>query len=194
MDAPGPSQAHAVATSTTTRVLELVESRPARLRGTRLLCIDGAAGSGKSTLAAAVVAARPGTGLVHLDELLDGWDGLADVAHTLSQDVLLPLSRGDRASYRRYDWHRGEFAERVEVPRTPLLVVEGVGSGSRVVAPLRSALVWLEAPSDQRKERSLARDGDTFAPHWDRWAAQERALFAAQRTRATADLVISTFV
>lgn len=175
------------------RVLTLVESRPARLGGTRLLCIDGPSGSGKSTLAEAVVQARPDTGLVRLDDLLDGWDGLPEVAETLTRDVLVPLSRGVAGSYRRYDWLVGEFAERVEVPPHSLLVVEGVGAGSQVTAPLRSALVWLEAPASLRRARGLARDGDTFAPHWARWAAQEERLFAAQRTRAAADLLVFGF-
>lgn len=176
------------------RVLALVESRPPRLGGARLLCIDGPSGSGKSTLADAVVGARPDTGLVRLDDLLDGWDGLSEVADTLTQDVLVPLSRGLTGSYRRYDWLVGAFAEHVEVPPHSLIVVEGVGSGSRVTAPLRSALVWLEAPAQLRRTRGLDRDGDAFEPHWARWAAQEAQLFPAERTRSTADLVISTFV
>lgn len=175
------------------QVLALLDSRPARLGDARLLCIDGPSGAGKSGLADQIVAARPDTGLVRLDDLLDGWDGLLEVAETLTRDVLVPLSRGDVGSYRRYDWQASEFAERVEVPHHRLLVVDGVGSGSLVTAPLRSALVWLEAPADLRRVRGLARDGDTFAPQWERWAAQEERLFAVQRTRSAADLVISTF-
>lgn len=175
------------------RVLALVERRPARLGRARLLCIDGPTGAGKSTLADAVVSTRPDAGLVRLDDLLDGWDGLSEVAETLTRDVLVPLSHGNTGSYRRYDWLLGEFAERVPVGRHSLLVVEGVGSGSLVTAPLRSALVWLEAPASLRRARGLTRDGDAFAPHWTRWAAQEEQHFAAQRTRSTADLVIETF-
>jgi len=29
-----------------------------------------------------------------------------------------------------------------------------------------------------RYERAMARDGDTFRPHWERWAGQEEALLA----------------
>lgn len=176
------------------RVLALVESQPPRLGRTRLLCIDGPSGSGKSTLADAIVDDRPDTELVRLDDLLDGWDGLGEVADTLTRDVLVPLSRGVTGSYRRYDWTLGEFTDHVPVPPRSLIVVEGVGSGARVTAPLRSALVWLEAPAHLRRARGLHRDGDAFEPHWARWAAQEARLFAAERTRSTADLVISTFV
>jgi hypothetical protein len=35
--------------------------------------------------------------------------------------------------------------------------------------------VWMQAPTSSRRARALARDGDTYRPHWDRWAAQEEA-------------------
>jgi hypothetical protein len=38
----------------------------------------------------------------------------------------------------------------------------------------------------------LARDGEVFAPHWQRWADQEDALFTADRTQERADLVVTT--
>lgn len=178
------------------RVLDLVRVGPARLgvgpEAGRLLCVDGPAGSGKTTLARAVVDAVPDAHLLHLDLLLDGWQGLDAVAGTLVDDVLEPLSRGAEASYRRYDWHAGHFAERVTVPPSPLLVVEGVGAGSRATAPYRAASVWMEAPASVRRVRALERDGDDFAPHWEDWAAQEERLFAAERPRATADLIIRT--
>jgi hypothetical protein len=39
--------------------------------------------------------------------------------------------------------------------------------------------VWLESPETSRRVRALARDGDTYRPHWERWGAQERAHLAA---------------
>ena len=51
-------------------------------------------------------------------------------------------------------------------------------------------LVWVEAPYDVRLRRGLERDGDAFAPHWEQWAADEAALFARERTRERADVVV----
>ena len=124
-----------------------------------------------------------------MDDLFAGWSGLSEVDAQLG-DLLLPLAQGRPGSYRRYDWVAEEFAEEVVVPPVPLLVVEGVGSGAARFAPLVTALVWVEAPHDLRMARGLARDGDSFAPHWDRWAADEAALFARERTRERADVVI----
>ena len=45
------------------------------------------------------------------------------------------------------------------MPPAPLLVLEGVGSGSRSHAGLITALVWVEVPAGLRLQRGLARDG-----------------------------------
>lgn len=50
--------------------------------------------------------------------------------------------------------------------------------------------VWLDLPSEQRRSRALARDGDTFAPHWDRWAAQEDAHYAEHEPWTLVDEVL----
>ncbi|MBA3907794.1 MAG: hypothetical protein H0X35_14075 [Pseudonocardiales bacterium] len=39
-----------------------------------------------------------------------------------------------------------------------------------------------------RYRRAIERDGATYASHWDRWATQEWAHFAADRTRDRADV------
>jgi uridine kinase len=175
------------------RVLDLARSRPPLLGPVRLVCVDGPAGSGKTTLAEGVAAAAAPAALVHVDDLLAGWDGSFDaLVAALVDDVLDPLAEGRPAAYRRWDWHAGRFAEWVPVPRTGLLVVEGVGAGARRAAARASVLVWVEAPHDQRMARGIARDGDDFAPYWEHWARREDAHFAAEGTRARADLVVRT--
>jgi anthranilate synthase component 1/para-aminobenzoate synthetase len=78
------------------------------------------------------------------------------------------------------------------VPLDPpeLLIVEGVGAGARRAAAFESVLVWLESAAVVRKKRALERDGEVFAPHWERWAAQEDAMLARERTPERADMVI----
>jgi hypothetical protein len=38
--------------------------------------------------------------------------------------------------------------------------------------------------------RGIERDGETFRPHWRRWAAQEDEHFSVERTAARADIRI----
>ncbi len=174
---------------TASSVLRLALERPATLGSGRLVCVDGPAGSGKTTLAADLAALAPDASVVHLDDLYAGWSGLAEIDGRLA-GLLLPLARGQAGSYRRYDWAAGGFAERVVVDPTPLLVLEGVGSFASRFASQVTVLVWVEAEYDLRLARGLARDGDTFAPHWEQWAADEAALFARERTRERADVVV----
>jgi uridine kinase len=72
-----------------------------------------------------------------------------------------------------------------------VLIVEGVGAGARRAAAYASLLIWVEEAESVRKKRALDRDGETFAPYWDTWAAQEEAMLARERTRDRADLVVT---
>jgi uridine kinase len=173
------------------RVLALARSRAATLGDGRLVCIDGQAGSGKSTLAAALTRLDGQARVVHMDDLFEGWSGLPTVDAQLG-GLLRPLAEGQPGTYRRYDWERGEFAETVTVPPGPLLVLEGVGSGSLEVADLATVLVWVEAAYEVRLKRGIDRDGEAFAPYWEEWAAAEAVHFTRHRTRERADLVFAT--
>ena len=171
------------------RVLDLLTTSAPTLGDGRLVCVDGPAGSGKTTLAAGIAAALPGSVVVHMDDLFEGWDGLPTVDAQLDS-LLRPLATGEAGAYRRWDWHAGAWAERVTVEPCGLLVVEGVGSGSLRAADVTTVLVWVEAPYDVRMHRGLERDGDAFAPHWETWAEDEAEHFARHRTRERADLVV----
>ena len=166
------------------------EAQP-RCGSVRIVAIDGLSGSGKTSLAAAVAAAL-GAKVVSMDHLYPGWDGLAAGIDGLVEHVLAPLCRGEVAAYRIWDWHRDRWGEQVEVPPADVVVVEGCGASVGPAGEYAALRVWLEAPVEQRKARALARDGETFRPHWKRWAAQEAAIFGPDGTPARADLVLTT--
>jgi uridine kinase len=171
-------------------VLAHVRTHPARLGSSRLVCIDGPAGSGKTTLASAV-AELGGAHLVRMDDLHPGWEGLFEVDQVVL-GLLRPLAEDATGYYRRFDWGDGEYRETHHVDPTPLLVLEGVGSGNRAWRDLVTTLVWVEAPDEVRLARGLARDGEAQREHWLGWMRDEERLFAEQDTRAHADLVLDT--
>ena len=72
------------------------------------------------------------------------------------------------------------------------MLLEGAGSGARAATPWLAGLLWVDADADLRRRRALARDGATYAPHWDRWSAQEEAYAAREQPRERADLVLDT--
>lgn len=160
---------------------------PPRAAATRVVAIDGPSGSGKTTLARRI-RRRLRCPSIHMDALYPGWDGLAEAPGLLVDQVLVPLAAGEKAGYRRWDWEAHRWAEHHAVRSADVLLVEGVGSGALACEPFLSALLWIEAPRDERMRRGLERDGEAYRPHWERWARQEAVMFAADRTRERADL------
>jgi uridine kinase len=161
-----------------------------------VVLVDGGSGSGKSTLARSLVArwteTRPGetASLVRLDDMYPGWDGLEDAARRLTDDVLAPLAAGEPARWRRWDWEAGAPAEWHSVDPGAALVVEGSGALSRASRALADLGVWVELDAAERRRRAIARDGEVYEPHWDRWAAQEDRFVARENPDDVADVMI----
>jgi hypothetical protein len=170
-----------------TELAARVRAAPARCGGTRLVCVDGRSAAGKTAFADRLAVALDGPALLHMDDLYDGWDGLAEGVRRL-RELVDGLATGDPARYRRYDWHAGAYAAEVDLGRPDVLVVEGVGAGA--AAEHAALVIWLETPDHVRYRRGMARDGEAYRPHWDRWAAQERTHFATTDTAARADVVV----
>jgi uridine kinase len=173
------------------RIGPALQGAPARAGRTRVLAIDGRSGTGKTRLAAEL-SAELGAAVVSLEDFYGGWDGLDRGIGMLVSEVLEPLTAGRTVRVPRYDWVAGTWREPVVLEPPEVLIVEGVGAGARRAAGFESLLVWLEAPTAVRKQRALDRDGETFAPYWDMWAAQEEAMLAREQTQERADLVLRT--
>jgi uridine kinase len=172
-------------------VLALAQSARSRCGTTTVVAIDGPSGAGKTTLATAVAAALEAP-VVHMDDLVPGWDGLAEAVRSVTAQVLEPISRGEPAAYRRWDWLRNTWAETMSVPRARVIVLEGCACSAQPAGEYAAVRIWVEADLVVRMRRGLERDGEAYRPHWHHWAAQEERLFRADGTRARADLVIDT--
>jgi len=150
-----------------------------------LLAVDGRSGAGKTTLANRLAGElrRDGrdVGLFHLEELYEGWNGLEAGLRAYLRDVLGPLARGEAASWTPWDWTSEAPAERARTTQAHAVVLlEGVGAGIPAARRLLTATLTLRSPAPGRRARALARDGETFRPHWDTWAAQEETLPPAE--------------
>ncbi|GAT66015.1 hypothetical protein HS048_26915 [Planomonospora sp. ID91781] len=166
----------------------MVGALPPSCGPVRIVAVDGPGGSGKTTFAGRLSRALDAQ-VIHSDDFPVPWDEppAAWFAH-VEEQVLGPLAAGRAGGYRRYDWVRGVFAERVDVPVAPVLVLEGVSTARRT-APVAYA-VWVEAPRELRLARALARDGAHLEPQWRTWMRAEDEWFAADRTRERADLLV----
>ncbi|AOZ73517.1 hypothetical protein BK816_06735 [Boudabousia tangfeifanii] len=164
----------------------------AQLESTRpVLLVDGPSGSGKTTLATFLAKQLPlalpqwaDLQLVSLDSFYPGWQGLAAASTMLAEDVLATQNPG----FTSWDWEANRPGTWVSISPTRPLLVEGCGALTRQSRPLADYALWVELPETIRKERALTRDGDTFAPHWQEWLAQEQAHWQQNRPWELADL------
>ncbi len=134
-----------------------------------VVTIDGYSGSGKSTLAAALERQLEGWQILHLDDWYPGWDGLAEGAR-VARAIAHDLRAGRPSSYVTWDWEASAPGHAVRVPLAPT-IIEGCGAWDADA----DLSVWIADPGEaERRRRALARDGATYAPHWQRWAMQDR--------------------
>lgn len=149
-----------------------------------VVLVDGHSGSGKTTLAtqlAEVLDAQH----VALDQFYPGWGGL-EVGSAMVRGVL----DADNPGYKRWDWERMAVAGWVPVDASRHIVVEGSGAMSRANRALATFGIWIRLDQAERKRRALARDGESYLDHWDRWAAQEQHFFLRERPDALADAIM----
>ncbi|WP_413041952.1 hypothetical protein [Rothia dentocariosa] len=159
-----------------------------------IIGIDGRSGSGKTRLSElleqSLSAVGIGVRVLNLDSIYPGWDGLEDGTKTW-QKISRNLHKGKPTSYREWDWHAdAPGTEHTINPAQEIVIIcEGVGA----IAGTCDVRIVVKAPNELRYRRAIDRDGETYRPHWERWAAQEEALFAAySATYAQADIIYRT--
>lgn len=156
-----------------------------------IIAIDGRSGSGKTTLAielAARLREHRKVSLFHLEDIYPGWNGLAAGIERYVTTVLSPLRRGESAEWVSWDWERHYDGDARTTRPAEIVLVEGVGAAAAAALPLLDAVVWADSSDAERRARALARDGDTYEPFWDQWAAQEAEWLAADDVPARADV------
>jgi uridine kinase len=178
----------------TDQILELIEAGTP----TPIVLVDGRTGSGKTTFAAALQnrlfqKGESAPRVIHMDDVYEGWDGLQAGVDYLIRQILSPLGRREGASWQEYDWATGERAGTWREFRggTPL-IIEGVGSLSRIAAEQADIAIWLEADQAVRQARISARnaEGDGDGSWFAMWSAQEADFYAREKSAEIADLTI----
>ncbi len=94
------------------------------------------------------------------------------------------------SGYRSWDWSRNAPGPWRTLSATRPLVIEGCGAITPASRALAGLAIWVELDEPRRRHRALARDGASFAAHWDEWAAQETDHWLASHPRELADLVV----
>ncbi|MDQ0819218.1 para-aminobenzoate synthetase [Arthrobacter sp. V4I6] len=156
-----------------------------------IIAIDGRSGAGKTTLAielAVRLREHHKVSLFHLEEIYPGWNGLAAGIERYVSTVLRPLQHGKPAEWVSWDWNRHYDGETRTTQPAEIVLVEGVGAAAEAARPFLAAVVWVDSPDQDRRSRALERDGASYEPYWDQWAAQEQEWLAGDDVPAHADV------
>ncbi|CAN1489230.1 hypothetical protein MCEMIE24B_00155 [Microbacteriaceae bacterium] len=173
------------------QVLELID----RGNQTPVVLIDGRAGSGKSTFAESLQQQlfRDGESaprVIHMDNIFEGWDGLALGSDYMVRFILQPLARRETASWQDWSWVKNQRSSWREFSGGTPLIVEGCGSLTERSKEHADISIWLEASEETRRERWIQRE--RHLEKFDFWAAQELDFYAREKSQSLADLVIKT--
>ncbi len=173
------------------QVLELID----RGNQTPIILIDGRAGSGKSTFAEKLQQQlfREGESaprVIHMDNIFEGWDGLALGSDYMVRFILQPLARRETASWQDWSWVKNQRSSWREFSGGTPLIVEGCGSLTERSKEHADISIWLEASEETRRERWIQRE--RHLEKFDFWSAQELDFYAREKSQSLADLVIRT--
>ncbi|WP_026819506.1 aminodeoxychorismate synthase component I [Arthrobacter castelli] len=166
---------------------------PGSLHGPLIIAVDGRSGAGKTTLSlelASGLRTHHSVSLFHLEDIYPGWDGLQAGVGAYRDWVLTPVYHGTDARWKPWNWEAGRHGATRLLHASEIVIVEGVGAAHRAARSMVDVVIWCSATDDERKERALRRDGDLFAPFWDRWAEQEAELLAGDDVPAASDLLV----
>jgi energy-coupling factor transporter ATP-binding protein EcfA2 len=165
------------------KVKSAIENSDALCGGTKIVTIDGPAGSGKTTLAKelsiSLADASSPMSVIHMDELYEGWnDALGQkLFDRIEAWIVAPIRNGLSPKYLTYDWHQGKYASWSELPLTPIVILEGVGSGHSALRKYVSQAIWIEADENLLLDRVVQRDGEVVRNEMLIWKARESSFF-----------------
>lgn len=169
-----------------------LESSEALCGNTKIVTIDGPAGSGKTTLANELANELQNSygdlSVVHMDELYEGWnDALGQsLFNRIEAWILAPIRNGLSPKFLKYDWHKGKYASWAELPLTPVVIIEGVGSGHSDFRKYVSQAIWVEADENLLLDRVVQRDGEGVRDEMLIWKTRERSYFESHNVKQSA--------
>ncbi len=184
------------------RLLPLLARIDAALaHGPVTLALEGGSASGKTTLAAQLREIY-GCTVLHMDdfflrpeqrtpERFREVGGNVDRERFLSE-VLLPLSRGESFTYRRFDCATQTLLGGVFTVPTPLTVVEGAYSMHPELAPYYTLSVFLDNSPEEQRARILRRNTPEHAVRFfQEWIPLEHRYFEGMRVKERCDIALA---
>ncbi len=96
------------------------------------------------------------------------------------EEVLLPLRAGRAVAYRPFDCHTGRLAAPLELPTSPVTLIEGSYSCHSALWDLYDLHVFLSVDPEEQLRRITERNGASYAQVFrDKWIPLEERYIAA---------------
>jgi len=154
----------------------------------RIVGVDGCGGAGKTTFADRFAQAAGDAPVVHTDDFAS-WDEPTQWWPRMLTEVIEPLSAGEPARFRPYNWvERRPDDHLITVEPAPLVVIEGVGATRMAWRDRLLARIWVETSREERLRRGLERDGEHMLEFWQWWMDAEDRYVADERPDLDADI------
>lgn len=169
-------------------------SRQARV----IIAIDGRCGAGKSTLAARL-AELCGGNVFHMDDFFlrpeqRRPERFAEAGGNVDRErfaaeVLSPLARGERFSYRPFVCRNMALGDAVEVEPKSVNIIEGAYSMHPELAEAYDLSVFLTISPELQRERLIRRNGERSRDFFERWIPFEEKYITKMNVPARCKLI-----
>ncbi len=169
-------------------------------KGNVLLALEGGSGSGKTTLGK-IFESIYDCNVFHMDdfflqpyqrtpERLSKIGGNIDWERFLSE-VLLPLSKGEKVKFKRFDCSTTTLSEEIQISSKNLIVVEGVYSMHPELEKFYDFSAFLDIPHELQRERILHRNSPELAQRFfSEWIPLENKYFEATQIKQRCNMTI----
>lgn len=167
-----------------------------------IIAIDGRCASGKTTFSEKLSAVLSAP-VIHADDFfLQHFQRtekrLAAAGENvdwerIKNQVLLPLSRGETAAFRKFDCHTMSFGKEIVVLSAKVIIIEGTYCLNKNLADYYSLTVFMTVSPETQLKRIAKRNGSEGAEVFkQKWIPLEEKYFSAYDLQNRCKLVINT--
>lgn len=178
-------------------ILEKIRDLKPSCGETVFIAIDGHGGSGKSTFAKNLAKLLDAS-IIETDDFA-GIENPKNWHISMLKKVFKPISTGsENLQIQPAIWWKGEPQKPMKnIQVKPIMIIEGVASCRKEFEPFLAYKIFIDTKKDTCIARGVKRDQDftgkdplELIPIWENWRQKELDFYAADDSKAKADLII----